>query len=154
MRTGEHRLFGGAGVAVFLLAALSTAQAADSAPAGISVRDGWIRALPAAVPSGGYFTLENKSGKAVTLAGASSPACGMLMLHKSDDKGGMSSMSDVTEVPVPAGGAVSFTPGGYHLMCMNTKPSLKPGASVPVTLAFKGGETLTVAFAVRNAAGK
>ena len=55
------------------------------------------------MPSGGYFTLENKSGKAVTLTGADSPACGMLMLHKSDDKGGMSSMSDVTEVPVPAG---------------------------------------------------
>jgi len=78
----------------------------------------------------------------------------MLMLHKSDDKGGMSSMSDVAEVPVPAGGSVSFTPGSYHLMCMDTKPSLKPGASVPVTLHFKSGEKLTVSFAVRNAAGK
>jgi periplasmic copper chaperone A len=152
MRTSQVRTVQGAAAAALLLAALPAA--AEPGPAGVSVKDGWIRALPAAIPSGGYFTLENKSGKAVTLTGAASPACGMLMLHKSDDKGGMSSMTDVAEVPVPAGGSVSFTPGSYHLMCMNTKPSLKPGASVPVTLAFKSGEKLTVNFAVRNAAGK
>jgi copper(I)-binding protein len=154
MRNGDSRLFTGGATAVLLLAALPGAWAAESGPAGVSVRDGWMRALPSAVPSGGYFTLQNKSGKTVILTGADSPACGMLMLHKSDDKGGMSSMSDVAEVPVPAGGSVSFTPGSYHLMCMDTKPSLKPGASVPVTLHFKSGEKLTVSFAVRNAAGK
>jgi copper(I)-binding protein len=154
MRTGDCRLFQGAAAAVFLLAALPAAQAADTGPAGVSLQDGWMRALPAAVPSGGYFTLLNKSSKVAILTGAGSPACGMLMLHKSDDKGGLSSMSDIAEVAVPAGGKVSFTPGGYHLMCMDSKPSLKPGATVPVTLAFKSGEKLTVSFAVRNAAGK
>ncbi len=154
MRTGSCRLFHGAATAAFLLAALSGASAADSGPAGVSVRDGWMRALPSSVPSGGYFTLQNKGGKAVILTGANSPACGMLMLHKSEDKGGMSSMMDMAEVSVPAGGSVSFTPGGYHLMCMDTTPALKPGATVPVTLQFKSGEKLTVPFAVRNAAGK
>lgn len=153
MRTARWKLLQGATTAVFMLVALPAAQAA-AGPTGISVEDGWIRALPPAIPSGGYFVLLNKSGKAVILTGADSPACGMLMLHKSDEKGGMSSMADVTEVSVPAGGKVSFIPGGYHLMCMNTKPSLKPGNTVPVTLAFKGGEKLTATFAVRNAAGK
>jgi copper(I)-binding protein len=145
MRTGNSRLFHCAATAVILLAAHPCARAADSAPAGVSVRDGWMRALPSSVPSGGYFTLQNKSGKAVILTGAQSPACGMLML---------SSMMDMAEVPVPAGGSVSFSPGGYHLMCMDTTPALKPGASVPVTLQFKSGEKLTAQFAVRNAAGK
>ena len=154
MRKGDCRLFQGAVAGIFLLAMLPAAQAADAGPAGVSVVDGWMRALPPAVPSGGYFTLQNKSGKAAILTGAGSPACGMLMLHKSDDKGGLSSMADVAEVTVPAGGKVSFTPGGYHLMCMDSKPSLRPGATVPVTLAFKSGEKLTVSFAVRNAAGK
>lgn len=154
MRTESCRLFHGAATAAFLVAALSGASAADSGPAGVSVRDGWMRALPSSVPSGGYFTLQNKSGKAVILTGANSPACGMLMLHKSEDKGGMSSMMDMAEVSVPAGGSVSFTPGSYHLMCMDTTPALKPGATVPVTLQFKSGKKLTVPFAVRNAAGK
>jgi hypothetical protein len=138
----------------FLIAACSAAQAADSGPAGVSVRDAWMRALPRPVPSGGYFTLQNKNGKPVILTGAASPACGMLMLHKSQDKGGMSSMMEMAEVPVPAGGSVSFTPGGYHLMCTDSTAALKPGASVPVTLSFKSGEKLTAQFAVRSAAGK
>src|ERR1700744_3925183 len=155
MRMGKFPLFHGAAMAgLCLAAAYSGAQAADTAPAGVSVRDAWMRALPRPVPSGGYFTLQNKSGKVLILTGADSPACGMLMLHKSEDKGGMSSMMEMAEVPVPAGGSVSFTPGGYHLMCTDSTAALKPGASVPVTLSFKSGEKLTVPFAVRNAAGK
>ena len=154
MRKGDSRLMQVAAAAIMLAAAMPGAKAADVAPAGVSVEDGWMRALPSSVPSGGYFTLQNKSGKAVIVSGAQSPACGMLMLHKSEDKGGMSSMMDMAEVSVPAGGSVRFSPGGYHLMCMNSTPALKPGASVPVTLLFKSGEKLTAQFAIRNAAGK
>jgi copper(I)-binding protein len=155
MRIGHFPFFHRATMAVFLLmAAAPGTWAADSGPAGVSLRDGWMRALPGSLPSGGYFILENKSGKTVTLTGASSPACGMLMLHKTEDKGGMSSMMDMVEVPVPAGGSVHFAPGGYHLMCTNATAALKPGASVKVTLSFKSGESLNAQFAVRNAAGK
>jgi copper(I)-binding protein len=154
MRKGDSRLIQGAATAIMLLAALPCAKAADAGPTGVSLQDGWMRALPSSVPSGGYFTLQNKSGKAVIVTGAQSPACGMLMLHKSEDKGGMSSMMDMAQVSVPAGGSVRFSPGGYHLMCMDSTPALRPGASVPVTLLFKSGEKLTAQFAVRNAAGK
>jgi copper(I)-binding protein len=78
----------------------------------------------------------------------------MLMLHKSENMGGMSSMQDVAEVDVPAGGTIKFAPGGYHLMCMDAKPVIKPGGAVLLTLTFKDGSNLTAKFAVRNAAGK
>ncbi len=125
---------------------------AGPAPLGVTVKEAWIRALPGT--SGGYFTLHNGGSKQVVLTDASSPGCGMLMLHKSEDKGGMSSMSHVSEVPVAAGADVEFTPGGLHLMCMDTKPAITPGATVPVTLIFKDGGQLTTQFPVRNAAGK
>ncbi len=76
----------------------------------------------------------------------------MLMLHKSDETGGMSLMQDVMEVAVPAGATVKFAPGGYHLMCM--KSHVRPDAKVPVTLSFKDGSSLTAQFSVRNAAGQ
>jgi hypothetical protein len=123
-------------------------------PAGVTVQDAWIRALPASVPSGGYFTLHNGGSKPVVLTGASSPGCGMLMLHKSEDKGGMSSMAEVTEVPVAAGASVKFTPGSFHLMCTDSRPAIRPGATVAVTLNFKDGGKLTSTFQVRNAAGQ
>ena len=141
---------------IFLIAALLAAAPAiaQASPDAVTVTEGWIRALPPSVPSGGYFTLRNGGDMAVTLTGADSPACGMLMLHKSEDHGGMGGMDDVAEVDVPAGGTLRFAPGGYHLMCMDAGPAIKPGASVPVTLSFKDGGHVTAKFQVRNAAGK
>ena len=116
--------------------------------------DAWIRALPGKLPAGGYFTLHNGTPKAVTLDGAASPACGSLMLHKSDTMGGMASMSDVATIDVPAGGSLRFSPGGLHLMCMEPGPQLRRGAEVMVTLHFKGGTSLPARFQVRGANGK
>lgn len=140
-------------IAILLPAAMIAATPTLAATPAITVSNAWIRALPASVPSGGYFTLHNSGGKTVTLVGAQSPACGMLMLHRSDDMGGMSSMSDVQTVDVSPGGSVKFAPGGFHLMCMDAKLAIKPGNTVPVTLSFQDGSKLTVTFSVKNAAG-
>jgi copper(I)-binding protein len=133
---------------------LTLAAAAPVAAAGLSVNNGWFRALPGTLPAGGYFTLRNAGTAKAVLTGAESPACGMLMMHKSDDKGGMSSMDMVSVLDVPGGGSVAFAPGGYHLMCEDPKPAMKPGGHVGVTLLFQDGSRLAADFAVRNAAGK
>jgi len=126
---------------------------AIAAPPNATVSDAWIRALPASVPSGGYFTLHNNGSAPLKLTGASSPACGMLMLHKSEDMGGMMHMDDMTTIDVPAKGTLKFAPGGYHLMCMDATSAIKPGNTVDVTLQFAGGAALTAKFIVKNAAG-
>lgn len=142
-------------VKLLLLCAGAAMLAVPALAAGsLSVSGAWIRAMPAGIPSGGYFTLRNDGGKDMVLTGVSAPACGSLMLHKSEMTGGMSAMRHVDEVDVPAGGSIAFAPGGYHLMCMNATSAIKPGATVPVTLMFKDGSKLTTPFSVRNAAGK
>ena len=78
----------------------------------------------------------------------------MLMLHKSTGGEGMSMMSDVTGVDVPAGGQIKFAPGGYHLMCMDPTPLMKPGAKVNVTLIFADKSRMDVLFNVKNAKGQ
>jgi copper(I)-binding protein len=135
--------------ALVLLVGVSIAYAAP-----LTVTDGWFRAMPRVVPSGGYFTLHNNGDKKVTLTGVQSPACGMLMMHESLNSGGMGTMKPVDSVDVAPGATLKFAPGGYHLMCMDAKPILKPGSHVPVVLHFAGGKTLNATFAVRNAAGK
>lgn len=121
---------------------------------GLSISDAWFRALPGKLPAGGYFKLQNTTRKAITLTGAESPACGMLMLHKTERTGGMDHMTMVDRVDVPGGGSISFAPGGYHLMCMDTTAAMKPGAKVPVTLQFADGMTLKADFPVKQATGK
>ena len=127
-----------------------TVSAAAPMPASVAVTEGWFRALPPSVPSGGYFTLRNTGTKPLTLTDVETPACGMVMMHKSSNGG----MEHVMSLEVAAGETVTFAPGGYHLMCMDTKPALKPGARVPVTFHFAGNQDVTATFDVRNATGK
>lgn len=134
-----------------LLIASAFLQSAAAAPT-VTVSDGWMRALPGTLPAGGYFTLHNPTAKTLVLQSASSRACGMLMLHKSDTMGGMASMANVDTLEVKPGGTLVFSPGGYHLMCM--KPSLKPGGKVGVTLHFADGSNVQADFTVRGARGR
>ncbi len=130
-----------------LLASAVTAQAAP-----FDVTDAWFRSLPGTLPAGGYFTVQNNTGREVSITGVSSDACGMLMMHLSSNKGGMSGMDMVSSVKVPAGAIVKFSPGGYHLMC--EAPKMKIGTKVPVVLHLSDGNAVAVGFAVKNAAGK
>ena len=132
---------------VFLVMMTMAAQAAP-----FDITDAWFRALPGKLPAGGYFTAQNNTSRDVSITGVSSDACGMLMIHQSSNKGGMSGMHMMEEVKVPAGGKVAFAPGGYHLMC--EQPKMKIGTRVSVLLHLSDGVAIAVGFAVKNAAGK
>ena len=133
-----------------LIFLVGTTIAANAAPFDVS--GAWFRSLPGKAPAGGYFTGQNNTSREVVITGASSDVCGMLMIHQSSNKGGMTGMHMMEEVKVPAGGKIAFAPGGYHLMC--EQPKMKIGGKVPVTLHFAGGNSVAVAFEVRGAAGK
>lgn len=120
----------------------------------VTVTNAWMRALPGGLPAGGYFILHNPTAKTLTLRAASSSACGMLMLHKSETMSGMASMANVDTVDVPAGGTLEFSPGGYHLMCMQPTAQMKPGGKVRVTLRFADGAKVESEFEVRGANGR
>ena len=78
----------------------------------------------------------------------------MLMLHKSERKSGMETMSDVDAINVQAGGTLKFAPGGYHLMCIDPRPVMKPGAVISVRLKFSDGSRTTARFLVKIASGR
>jgi periplasmic copper chaperone A len=131
---------------------LSLAPAAWGA-GGLTISDAWVRFIIPARPAAGYFTLHNTTANPASLVKASSPDCGMLMLHKTVNENGRESMVGVESVPVPAHGSVSFAPGGYHLMCMQPSAAVKRGNSIPVTLSFDDGGTLKANFPVRGPTG-
>jgi periplasmic copper chaperone A len=133
-----------------VVALVMTTVAAQAAP--FDVTDAWFRALPGKLPAGGYFTAQNNTRRDVAITAVSSDACGMLMIHQSSNKGGMSGMAMVDKVTVPAGGEVRFAPGGYHLMC--DQPRMRIGSKVPVLLKLSDGSAVAVAFSVRGANGK
>lgn len=118
----------------------------------VNVTDGWFRLLPGGLPAAGYFTATNTTGRDIAIVDAATDGCGMVMMHRSTSSGGMGGMNMVDKVNVPAGGVVKFAPGGLHLMCDNPRMAL--GSKMPVRLTLSNGSSVTVAFIVRNAAGR
>ncbi len=129
-----------------LLAMLPRAQAASPA---VMVEKPWMRYLLPSLPAAGYMTLTNTGNTDAVLTGAASPACGMLMLHKSQEDSGMAMMMSLQTITIPANGSVSFAPGGYHLMCM--QPKMKIGDQLRVTLRFQDGASLAATMPVYGA---
>lgn len=137
------------------LAVLLTAGiAAAATPPDVTVLHPWLRFLTPQIPAAGYFTLRNDGAHPITLTGAASQDCGQLMLHHSSTQNGTAHMDMVQSVVVPAHGSVTFRPGGYHLMCVSPTPAVAPGKSMPVSLQFNDGSSVSANFPVYGAKGK
>ena len=137
-----------------LLGALAGGGSARAATDGLAVSHPWIRMIMPSRPAAGYFILSNATAKVRVLVGATSPACAMLMLHQSLHQNGQEQMLMLKSLAVPAHGAVTFAPGGYHLMCVSPSKEVTKGRSIPITLRFADGTSLAVDFPVRGATGK
>ena len=134
-----------------LFAGLLVAGLAHAATGHVTASHAWIRVLPGALPAGAYVVLRNDGDAPVALTAAGSPAYGEAMLHESSRAGGMSRMTMVDALAIPAHGTQVLAPGGYHLMLMDAKQPVRPGDTVRITLKFDDGSTLPVDFIARPA---
>ncbi|OOG54486.1 copper chaperone PCu(A)C [Rhodanobacter sp. C03] len=136
----------------FLLAGLLLAGGVHATAADhVHASHAWIRVLPGDLPAGAYVTLQNDGDQPVALSGASSTVYAEVMLHHSSSEGGMSRMTMVDALPVPAHGTALLAPAGYHLMLMKASALVKPGDTVKLTLEFTDGSTLATDFIARPA---
>jgi len=125
------------------LAAVSLATAAHAAP---RVEAAWTRPAPQGQTGAGFMILRNPDAKADTLVSVQSPLAGEVQIHQSSMAGGMASMKQLKTLPLPAGGAVTFAPGGYHLMFLKLTKAVKIGDAVPATLVFASGSRVKASF--------
>jgi len=133
-----------------LFAALFAFCVSAHAGGAAQASDAWLRYIPGGAPAAGYFTLTNRGDKPLSLVGAESADFGMVLIHRTIERGGMSTMRPVHELAVAPGKSVEFAPGGYHLMLMRPKHPLRPGGRLPVTLRFADGSSLAVDFVVKS----
>ena len=139
-------------LAFTLLAGLALASGVRAAAADhVHGTHAWIRVLPGSLPAGAYVILGNDGDQPVALTGASSKAYGQVMLHHSSTAGGVSRMTMVDSLTVPAHGTAELAPAGYHLMLMQAAAPVKPGSTVRVLLKFSDGSSLPVDFIARPA---
>ncbi len=128
-----------------------TSIAATTGEADVSVRDAWVReAPPGAAMMAGYMVLQNKTSRPQVLVAASSSSFETVMIHRTIAKEGMTGMEHAPQIELLPKASLLFAPGGYHLMLLNPKRTLHAGDRVDITLEFRGGLVLPVAYEVRK----
>jgi copper(I)-binding protein len=128
-----------------------TAIAAATEEAGISVRDAWVRETPPGIAMmAGYMVLQNKTSRSQVLVAARSSGFETVMIHRTVAKEGMTGMEHAPQIELLPHASLLFAPGEYHLMLLNPKRPLRAGDRVDITLEFRGGLVLRVAYEVRK----
>ncbi len=138
-----------------LLAALpalfiATAAFAETCPVwqggDLAVTGAWSRAtIGVARPAIFYAEIRNHGAQADALIDIATPVSERPMLHESVvNADGVATMPHAARIDIPAGGAVTLAPGGYHGMLMGLTTALAQGDSFPLTLTFETAGEITV----------
>ena len=141
-------------LATCLLATVSFMSSVQARECTATVKDGWVRMPPVAMPMmAGFGRIENPCARPVTIMGASSPAFADVSLHETRVVQGVSRMRHLPELRVAPDGAAVLKPGGLHLMLMQPRAPLKAGSKVVIEFALKDGGVLRGEFVVRKPGG-
>ncbi|WP_099042432.1 copper chaperone PCu(A)C [Mycobacterium neglectum] len=105
--------------------------------------------------AGVFGTFSNKGDDEARIVSAEAPIAGRVEVHEvvPDASGAMTMRPKEGGFEVPAGGSRELIPGGDHLMLMDLKQPLQPGADVSLTVVFEDGSTLPVTAQIRDFAG-
>lgn len=114
----------------------------------VTVKDAWARATVQGQKATGVFMKINVKDGA-KLVNVSSPVAGVSEVREMKMDGDIMRMRAVDGgLDLPAGQTVELKPGGFHVMLMDIKASLKKDTIIAVTLVFKdakGVDTTLVA---------
>ncbi len=126
------------------------AQQATIKAGTLTLESPWIRATPGGAKiAGGYVKITNTGKEADRLTGGSLVAAGRFEVHEMATEGGVMRMRELkTGLEIKPGASVELKPGGYHLMFMDLKQSLKEGDTVKGTLVFEKAGKVDVEYKV------
>jgi periplasmic copper chaperone A len=138
-------------------AAIAALLFALPAAAQVAVTDPWIRGtVQGQLATGAFMKLQ--SAKDARLIEAASPVAGVVEIHEMTLENNVMRMRALQSLALPAGRTVELRPGGYHVMLMDLKQTLKAGETVAVTLvveaADKTRETIEVKAPVKGMTAK
>jgi copper(I)-binding protein len=134
-----------------------TLVAANASAQTVEIKDAWIRGTVAGQKASGAF-MSLTSRAPARLVAAASPVAGVVEIHNMKMEGNVMKMFAVDGIDLPANRTVKLAPGGYHVMLMGLKRTLKAGDRVPLKLTFelagKKRETMETDVEVRPVTGE
>ena len=119
-------------------------------PGQIEVEQVWSRAAPQGRVGVLYMTVTDH-GAPDRLVGVETPVAEKAELHESFAEGGVMKMRPVAAAPVEPGKPLVLKPGGYHVMLMGLRRTLKEGDEFPATIRFAQAGAVSVTAHVAKA---
>lgn len=140
---------------LFIAVAVAQPAPATIKAGALQMEAPWLRATPGSAKVGaGYLRITNAGSEADRLVGASMPLAARGEVHEMMMQNGVMHMAALAQgLPIPPGKTVELKPGGFHLMFLDLKGSLKEGQHVDVTLMFEKAGSVTVIFPVQGLGG-
>lgn len=133
-------------------AAPAPAEATPGAVPGLAITNARLILAPVSGnPAAVYFDLAYEGDKGLTIRKAEVEGAGMTMMHDYGEHDYKVQMMEALPVGIKKGSAVSFKPGGLHLMAMEPSADWAPGGTVKVTLTLSGGTTHVFDAEIRSA---
>jgi copper(I)-binding protein len=138
-------------LACVVLVVIACSSGSTGTAKTLAVSDAWARPqADTAANSAAYLTITNPTDQDDALLSATCPTA-MVELHQTTtDASGMTGMSPVDKIAVPAGGTVTLKPGGFHLMLMSLTKPLAVGDKVELNLVFEHAGKVTVQAEVKS----
>ncbi|GAB4163856.1 MAG: hypothetical protein Tsb006_3210 [Rickettsiaceae bacterium] len=118
----------------------------------LQITDVWARkSMAPNNNSAAYMKISNPTKQQITIIGASaSMVANNVELHKSFvDEKGVSRMTSVDKIIVPAESAVELAPGGLHVMLFDLKRNLSEGDKFKITIKVEEMEPIIVESIVK-----
>ena len=111
--------------------------------------------LPNSPTGGVYFTLRNTGTEDDRLLTAASPIAGAVQLHEMSVENDVASMRELPDgIALPAGGTVTLTPSGTHIMLTHLTQPLVKGETFSLTLTFEHAGPVTLTVPIGSIAAK
>ncbi len=119
----------------------------------VEIKGAFARATAGAVKNGAaYFTITSSLDDKIIAA--SSPIAEKVEIHEHRMDNGIMSMRPVASVPLAHGQAVTFEPGGFHVMLIGLKQKLIEGADFPLTVILEHGGMVETKVTVGSVGAK
>ncbi|MCP5369161.1 MAG: copper chaperone PCu(A)C [Rickettsiaceae bacterium] len=131
----------------------ATQEIAKQEGDSLIVTEAWAR-MPAEPNNNSaiYMTVTNPTKNQVTIVGASaSVVANNVELHNSFvDEKGVSRMTSMNKIVIPAETSITLAPGGMHIMLFDLKKKLTEGDKFEVTLQLENAEPIISEVIVMN----
>jgi hypothetical protein len=127
----------------------------DTGTGPISVSDTWALATATGQPDGAvYFTVRSPSGDTLERVTVPDSIADHAELHEAVTTAtGATGMQEMNAgVALDPGTAVTFAPGGKHVMLVDLVAPLTPGETFDITLEFAKASSITLPVAVVESA--